>query len=171
MSLGTERLAWLVLQATNRTQAKNSTDRLIFPRDPEVLEELGQTLGVGLADRELLPIENYLLEHGYVASADLDLSTDSYSITTAGFEWLYDSLSEPSIISQDLYDQARTGDETGFGAPEPSEKSGMLPQEVGSAVLRGERDRLLHELEQQRLQIERLEAELRRRGTTGGGAC
>jgi hypothetical protein len=45
--------------------------------------------------------------------------------------------------------------------------SGEIPQhaeEVGSIiVLRGERDRLLQELEEQRLLVERLEAELGRR--------
>jgi hypothetical protein len=161
MSFETERLAWLVLQITNRTQAKGSTTRLIFPRDPEVLQELGRTLGIGLADRELLPVESYLLEHGYVALVDIGLSTGSYSITTAGFEWLDGTSSEPPVISQELYDQAQTSDGTDYEAPELSERRGDLLQEVGTVVFRGERDRLLQELERQRLQIERLEAELR----------
>jgi hypothetical protein len=161
MSFETERLAWLVLQITNSTQAKGSTARLIFPRELEVLEELGRTLGIGLADKELLPVEGYLLEHGYVALVDIGLSTGSYSITTAGFEWLDGSLSEPPITSQELYDQARTSDRTDYEAPELSEKKGALLQEVETVVYRGERDRLLQELERQRLQIERLEAELR----------
>ena len=37
----TEKLAWVVLLAANRTQAKGSTVRLIVPRAPEVAEELG----------------------------------------------------------------------------------------------------------------------------------
>jgi hypothetical protein len=151
----------LVLQITNRTQGKGSTARLIFPRDPEVLEELGRTLGMGLADKDLLPLEGYLLEHCYVAPVEIGLSTGSYSITTAGFEWLGGSSSEPPVISQELYDQAQTSDGTDYGVPELSQRSGDLLQEVGTVVFRGERDRLLQELERQRLQIERLEAEIR----------
>jgi hypothetical protein len=161
MSFETDRLAWLVLQIANRTQAKESTARLIFPRDPEVLEELGRTLGIGLTDEELLPVEGYLLERGYVALVDIGLSTGSYSITTAGLEWLDGSLSEPPVMSQELYHQAQTSDGIEYGAPEPSERRGELLQEAGRVVLRGERDRLLQELERQRLQIELLEAELR----------
>ncbi len=161
MSFETERLAWLVLQITNRTQAKGSTARLIFPRDQEVLKELGRTLGIGLADKDLLPVEGYLLEHDYVALVDIGLSTGSYSITTVGFEWLDGSSSEPPVISQELYDQAQTSDGTDYRASELSERRGDFLQDVGTVVFRGERDRLLQELERQRLQIERLEAELR----------
>jgi hypothetical protein len=161
MSFETERLARLVLQITNRTQAKGSTARLIFPRDPEVLEELGRSLGIGLADNELLPVEGYMLDHGYVALVDIGLSTGSYSITTAGFKWLGGSLSEPPVISQVLYDHVQTSDWTDYGAPKLSQRNRDLLQEVGTVVFRGQRDRLLQELERQRLQIERLEAELR----------
>jgi hypothetical protein len=157
----TERLAWLVLQIANRIQAKDSAARLIFPRAPEVLEDLGRTLGIGLADEALLPVEGFLLEHGYVEMVDIGLSTGSYSITTAGFEWLEGSLSEPLVMSQELYAQAQASDDTDYGAPELSERRGKPLEDVGSVVLRRERDRLLQELEQQRLQIERLEAELR----------
>jgi hypothetical protein len=161
MNFETERLAWLILQIANRIQAKDSTARLIFPRAPEALEELGRTLGIGLADEALLPVEGYLLEHGYVEMVDIGLSTGSYSITTAGFEWLEGSLSEPLVMSQELYAQAQASDDTDYGAPELSERRGKPLEDVGSVVLRRERDRLLQELEQQRLQIERLEAELR----------
>jgi hypothetical protein len=161
MSFETERLAWLVLQITNRTQAKSSSARLIFPRDPEVLEELGRNLGIGLADKELAPVEDYLLEHGYVALVDIGLSTGSYSITTAGFEWLDERLSEHPVTSQEPYDQAQTSDGVDYESPELSERSGDPHQDVGTVVFRGECDRLLQELERQRLQIERLEVQLR----------
>lgn len=161
MSFETQRLARLVLQITNHTQAKGSKARLIFPHDPEVLEELGRTLGIGLADEELLPVEGYLLEHGYIMVVDIGLSKGCYSIMPAGFEWLNGSLSEPPVTSLGSYDQPQTSDDTDYGAPESSERRGGLLQDVGSVVLRGERDRLMQELEHQRLQIERLEAELR----------
>jgi hypothetical protein len=50
------------------------------------------------------------------------------------------------------------------GAPEPLGGRQQRAEDAGSiVVLRGERDRLLQELEQQRLRIEYLEAELGRR--------
>ena len=39
-----ERLAWLVLQTVNRTQARSTTVRIIVPRDSEVADELGREL-------------------------------------------------------------------------------------------------------------------------------
>jgi DNA-binding PadR family transcriptional regulator len=154
MSFETERLALLVLQIVNRTQAKGSTVRLVYPRDREMLEELGRTLGTGPAAEELLPVEDYLLEHGYVARVDIGLSTGSYSITTAGLEWLERNILEAPVMPQGLSDEAQSRGEDENRAPE-------LVEEAGSVVVRGERDRLLEELEEQRLRIERLEAELR----------
>jgi hypothetical protein len=55
-----EQLAWVVLRAANRSQAKSSTARLIVPRAPEVAEELG----MDLTDAQFLSVEEYLLDHG-----------------------------------------------------------------------------------------------------------
>jgi hypothetical protein len=62
-----ERLAWLVLRAVNRAQAKGSTVRLVAPRDPEIVGELSREVGLGPTDEELSSAEDYLLEHGYIA--------------------------------------------------------------------------------------------------------
>jgi hypothetical protein len=80
----TELLAWLVLQTANRTQAKGSTARLIVPRAPEVAEELGMEL----ADDLIVAAEEYLLNRGYVAPANIGLSWGTYTVTPAGFSWL-----------------------------------------------------------------------------------
>lgn len=91
MSFETEQLAWVVLEAANRTQAKGSTVRLVVPRDPELLHELSVTL----TDEELLSAEEYLEEQGYVALADIQLTRGTYTITPAGLKWLERGLPEP----------------------------------------------------------------------------
>src|SRR5215211_9531118 len=65
-----EQLAWVVLRAANRRQAKSSTARLIVPRAPEVAEELG----MDLTDAQFLSVEEYLQGHGYVVPADIGLT-------------------------------------------------------------------------------------------------
>ncbi len=65
-----EQLAWVVLHAANRIQAKSSTARLIVPRAQEVAEELG----MDLTDAQFLSVEEYLLDHGYVMLADIGLT-------------------------------------------------------------------------------------------------
>jgi hypothetical protein len=139
---GSEQAAWLVLQAVNRGHAKGSTVRLVAPRDPDIVEELGRELGLGPTDEELLSAEDYLLEHGYIALTGLGVTRNVYTVTLAGLDWL----------------------EAGLTAPMASGEIPQHAEEVGSIiVLRGERDRLLQELEEQRLLVERLEAELGRR--------
>jgi hypothetical protein len=155
-----ERLAWLVLRAVNRAQAKGSTVRLVAPRDPEIVEELGRELGLGPTDEELLSAEDYLLEHGYIAPTGIGIMRDVYTVTLAGLDWLDRGLAARRGTSQEPSEEARRS-RTTHGAPEPLEEIPHPVEDVGSiVVLRGERDRLLQELEQQRLQIERLEAEL-----------
>jgi hypothetical protein len=90
MSLDTQQLAWLVLQTVNRTQAKGTTIRLVVPSDPEVVRQLDPTL----AEHELLAAEAYLLEKGYLAPTNLDLTWGTYSITLAGLEWLKGGLTD-----------------------------------------------------------------------------
>jgi hypothetical protein len=161
---GSERAAWLVLQAVNRVQAKGSTVRLVAPRDPDIVEELGRELGLGPTDEELLSAEDYLLEHGYIAPTGLGVTRNVYTVTRAGLDWLEADLTAPRGKSQQGPSKEAQRRETRPGAPGPL---GEIPQhadEVGSIiVLRGERDRLLQELEEQRLLVERLETELGRR--------
>jgi DNA-binding PadR family transcriptional regulator len=161
---GSERAAWLVLQAVNRVQAKGTTVRLVAPRDPDIVDELGRELGLGPTDEELLSAEDYLLEHGYIAPTGLGVTRNVYTVTRAGLDWLEADLTAPRGKSQQEPSEEAQRRETRPDAPGPL---GQIPQhaeEVGSiTVLRGERDRLLQELEEQRLLIERLETELGRR--------
>ena len=78
----TEQLAWVVLRAANRTQAKGSTARLVVPRAPEVADELGREL----TDAQFRSVEEYLLDHGYVADADIGLTWSAYTVTPAGLK-------------------------------------------------------------------------------------
>jgi hypothetical protein len=80
----TERLARAILRAANRTQAKGSTVRLVFPREPEVLDEFGW----GPTDVVLFSVVEYLEDHGYLAPANIGLIRKAYTITPAGFAWL-----------------------------------------------------------------------------------
>ena len=162
-----ERLAWLVLRAVNRAQAKGSTVRLVAPRDPEIVAELDRELGgLGPTGEELISAEDYLLEHGYIAPTSLGITRDIYTVTLAGLDWLERDLTAPRSASQgsSSSEEAQRREARHDGAPEPLGERPQRAGDVGSmVVLRGERDRLLQELEEQRLRIERLEAELVRR--------
>jgi hypothetical protein len=79
-----EELAWVVLRAANRTQARGSTVRLVVPNALEVAQEVGAMLG----DDRLLDAEDYLVEQGYVAALDIGQTRGAYTITPAGFRWL-----------------------------------------------------------------------------------
>jgi hypothetical protein len=81
---GRERLAWLLLRAVNRTQAKGSTVRLAIPRDPEVIDELG----IDVSEEQLLSAEEYLEDRGYLKRADISLAMGTYTITPVGLKWL-----------------------------------------------------------------------------------
>jgi hypothetical protein len=86
-------LAWLVLGAANRAQAKGSSVRLVVPRAPEVAQELG----MDLTDEQFLSVEKYLEDQGYIAPADVSLTWSAYTITSAGYEWLGAALSDQEI--------------------------------------------------------------------------
>ena len=88
MSPKPERLAWSVLRTANRTQAKGSTARIVVPRDPEMVDELGREWGVIPTDDDLLSAEEYLEEHSYLASTDIGLTRGTYTITPAGLRWI-----------------------------------------------------------------------------------
>jgi hypothetical protein len=106
----TKRLAWVVLQTANRTQAKGSPVRLVVPRAPEVTRDLEPPLG----EAELLKAEEYLLERGYVAPANIGLTWGTYTITPAGFYWLEGGLPEPTDRLRELAE--KPGEEAAFEA-------------------------------------------------------
>ncbi len=153
-----------MLRAVNRAQAKGSTVRLVTPRDPEMVDELNRELGLGLTDAELIAAEDHLLKHGYIAPTSLGVTRDIFTVTLAGLDWLDSGLAAPPGTSEQRSSEEAQRRETRHGAPEPLGERSKRAEEVGSiVVLRGERDRLLQELEEQRLRMERLEAELGRR--------
>jgi hypothetical protein len=86
MILETDQLAWVVLQTANRTQSKGSTVRLLVPRAPEVAD----AMGIEPTEEQMVEVEEYLLEQGYVAPVDIGLSRSAYTITLAGLRWLKD---------------------------------------------------------------------------------
>jgi hypothetical protein len=90
-----EQLAWVVLRAANRSQAKSSTARLIVPRAPEVADELG----MDLTEAQFLSVEEYLLDHGYIMLADIGLTWGTYTLTPAGLRWLDASSAELSATN------------------------------------------------------------------------
>ena len=104
----TERRAWRVLQTANRTQTKGSTVRLVFPSAPEMSHELEPPL----TEAELSAVEEYLLEHGYVAPTNIGLRWGTYTITPAGFSWLEGGMPEPTDRLAELAE--RPGEEAAF---------------------------------------------------------
>src|SRR3712207_2743481 len=84
MRLETEQLAWLLLLTVNRTQGKGSTVRLVVPSDPGVTRELNPTF----TENEILSAEEYLLNRGYIAPANIGLTWGTYTITPTGLGWL-----------------------------------------------------------------------------------
>jgi hypothetical protein len=79
-----EEIAWVVLRAANRKQARGSTARLVVPSVLEIAQEIVAKLGY---DR-LLAAEDFLLERGYVVLSDTSLSRGAYTIMPAGMKWL-----------------------------------------------------------------------------------
>jgi hypothetical protein len=122
-----EQLAWLVLRAANRRQAKSSTARLIVPRAPEIAEELG----MDLTDAQFVSVEEYLQEHGYVVPADIGLTWGTYTLTPAGLQWLEASSAERSA-TDGLRELAR----------EPSEQAAF------ESAIRAELEQEQHRMEE-----------------------
>ena len=90
--IDTHQLAWLVLETVNRTQGRGTTVRLVVPRDPEVTRQLDPSL----AEHELLAAEEYLLNRGHIAPANLGLTWSTYTITLSGLDWLDEGFPWPS---------------------------------------------------------------------------
>ena len=98
----TELLAWAVLRAANRTQAKSTTVRLVVPRAPEVV----YNLDMEIAEERLLRAEEWLVDRGYLAPADVVLTRGTYTITPAGLEWLRGGMPEPLEAPQKATEDA-----------------------------------------------------------------
>jgi len=96
-----ELLAGTLLRAVNRAQAKGSTVRLVVPRALEVTYEVGMEL----SEDQLLGVEEYLQNNGYIVPVDIGLTRGTYTITPAGLEWLDMGASEPL----EALDQEATG--------------------------------------------------------------
>jgi hypothetical protein len=111
----TEQLARVVLHTANQTQAKGSTVRLVVPRAPEVAYELEPPL----SEAQLLAAEEYLLERGYLAPANIGLRWGTYTITPEGFSWLEGGLPEPTERLRELAE--KPGEEVAFEAAVQSE--------------------------------------------------
>ena len=108
----TEQLAWVVLRAANRTQARGSTARLVVLKAPEVAEEMGMEL----TDAQFRSVEEFLLHHGYVADADIGLTWSAYTVTPAGLKWLQTGLPEPLLTDRMRELAERSGEEEKFEA-------------------------------------------------------
>jgi hypothetical protein len=102
----TEQLAWVVLRAANRAQARGSTVRLVVPRAPEVTNEMV----IELTEAQLRTVEEYLLDLGYVADAGISLAWSAYTLTPAGLRWLETSLPEP-LLADRVHELAARPDE------------------------------------------------------------
>lgn len=96
MSLEPQQLAWLLLETVDRMQGKGTTVRLVVPSDKEVTRQLDTTL----AEHELPAAEEYLLERGYIAPANLGLSRSTYTITPAGLSWIDEGFPWPAEALQ-----------------------------------------------------------------------
>jgi hypothetical protein len=109
----TELLAWAVLRAANRTQARGTTIRLVVPHAPEVVRDLGVE---DVAEGRLLAVEEWLLNRGYLALANLGHAWGTYTITPAGLSWLRGEMPEPLEIPQST--------QTGHERAEPRSAAG-----------------------------------------------
>ncbi len=104
----TELLAWSVLRAANRTQARGTTVRLVVPRAPEVAHDLD----IEVAEERLLTAEEWLVERGYLATANVGLTRGTYTITPAGLDWIREGMPE-------LLEASQKATEDAPGAPRP----------------------------------------------------
>jgi hypothetical protein len=119
----TELLAWTVLRAANRTQARDTTVRLVVPRAPEVAGDLED---MEIAEERLLTAEEWLVDRGYLAPADVVLTRGTYTITPAGFEWLRGGMPEPLEAPQKAAEDVSDPKPTTGGA-EASADSERVP--------------------------------------------
>ena len=140
----TRRLAWIVLETANQVQAKGSSLRLVVPRAPEVTYELEPPL----SEADLLAVEKYLLERGYVAPANIGLRWGTYTISPAGFYFLEEGLPKPgdesafeSAVQSELEQERRRMEEV---ERELGEVRQMLPGAPEKAAANTERAEKSH---------------------------
>ena len=93
----TELLAWALLRAANRTQARDTTIRLVVPRAPEVVYDLGIEQ---ISHERIVEAEEWLEARGYLAPANIGLTWGTFTITPAGLEWLRGEMPVPLEASQ-----------------------------------------------------------------------
>ena len=93
----TELLAWALLRAANRTQARDTTVRLVVPRAPEVAYDLGIEQ---ISHERIVEAEEWLEARGYLAPANIGLTWGTFTITPAGLEWLRGEMPVPLEASQ-----------------------------------------------------------------------
>ena len=118
----TELLAWAVLRAANRTQARSTTVRLVVPRAPEVVHNLDMEI----TEERIVDTEEWLVDRGYLVPADVVLTRGTYTITPAGFEWLRGGMPEPLEAPQKATEDAPAPKPTTGGA-EGSADSERVP--------------------------------------------
>lgn len=120
----TEVLAWVLLRAANREQAKGSTVRLVVPSAPEVAYEVGMEL----PEARLLEVEEYLQDHGYIEPVDIGLTRGTYTITPAGLEYLDIGASEPLEASREEATEPSEGAEPRLATGGTREDTEKRPQ-------------------------------------------
>jgi hypothetical protein len=98
----TELLAWAVLRASNRTQARGTTVRLVVPRAPEVIDDLGMEV----EEERIVEVEEWLVDRGYLTPTDVVLTRGTYTITPIGLEWLRGAMPEPLEATQRVTEDA-----------------------------------------------------------------
>jgi hypothetical protein len=98
----TELLAWAVLRASNRTQARDTTVRLVVPRAPEIIDDLG----IEVEEERIVEVEEWLVDRGYLTPADVVLTRGTYTITPVGLEWLRGPMPEPLEATQRVTEDA-----------------------------------------------------------------
>jgi hypothetical protein len=115
----TELLAWVVLRASNRTQARGTTVRLVVPRAPEVIDDLDMEV----EEERIVEAEEWLVDRGYLTPADVVLTRGTYTITPIGLEWLRGAMPEPLEATQRITEDARDDQPpSGADAPATSER-------------------------------------------------
>jgi hypothetical protein len=116
MPLETELLAWAVLRASNRTQATGTTVRLVVPRAPEVIDDLDMEV----EEERIVGAEEWLVERGYLAAADVVLTRGTYTITPVGLEWLRGAMPELLEATQGVTEDAPDARPSSGGADAPA---------------------------------------------------
>ncbi len=112
----TEMLAWAVLRAANTTQARGTTVRLVVPRAPEVAHDLD----IEVPEERIVEAEKWLVERGYLATANVGLTWGTYTITPAGLDWLRGAMPEPLEAAQKATEDASRSLPPSGGADAPA---------------------------------------------------